>query len=135
MVHDLDWIVRMEGRADCDIRILESEWVGERLRHVTCRLDFGARRFDLTASQSGHARKRTIEVAPLGDALQAFDLTEMPTAPDADPLSRQAQSFLNLCDGQPAGVSTGAEALPVFWLAERIRGFCMRPALAAQGAT
>lgn len=132
LVHDLDWIVQIEGHADCVVHILEAKVQGGVLGTVRCHLDYGQRQYDLEACHSGAGRSRTVDVAVPGQETKSFDLTVLPSAPGADPLSRQTQSFLDLCEGKAASIAVVADARRVFCLSERIRGLCAIPALAAE---
>lgn len=133
LVHDLDWIVTVEGHADCAVQVLEANVRGGVLSTVRCHLDFGQRQYDLEACHSGSDRSRTVCVTMTGQETKRFDLTVLPSAPGADPLSRQMQSFLDLCNGKVAAVAVAADARRVFGLSERIRNLCTLPAMAQRG--
>jgi predicted dehydrogenase len=132
LIHDLDWIVRVEGHADCQVRVLEAKVRDGMLGSLRCHLDYGQRQYDLEACHSGAGRSRTVHVAIPGRETKRFDLTALPPAPGADPLSRQAQSFLDLCEGKAALIAVARDARRVFRLSERIRGLCAIPAPATE---
>lgn len=126
MVHDLDWILRHEANAACEIAIREARARGGRLDHVLCHLDFGTRRYLLAASHADGRRERTIEVRRDGADPRVFNLIDPAGPGEPDPLMRQAQSFLELRAGRASDLSSGREALAVMALTETVRAHGLR---------
>ena len=132
LIHDLDWIVMVEGHTECQVQVLEAKARDGIIVRLRCRLDYGRRQYDLEACHAGSRRSRTVDVAVPGREPKRFDLTALPREPGTDPLSRQAQSFLDLCEGKAASIAVARDAHRVFCLSERIRGLCAIPALVAE---
>lgn len=121
MIHDLDWIIRHEGSADCAIDLLETRGPVDRLEYVRCRLDFGPRRYDLSAGHGEDCRKRTVQISAADGVAEDYDLLDFMCGKRLDPLTRQAQAFVDACHGGETELATASDALAVYHLIERIR--------------
>lgn len=121
MIHDLDWIVRCEGSTDCAIDLLETRGPVDRLEYVRCRLDFGPRRYDLSAGHGEDCRKRTVRISAADGATEDYNLLDFMCGKGLDPLTRQAQAFVDACHGGETELATASDALAVYRLIERIR--------------
>jgi predicted dehydrogenase len=121
MIHDLDWIVRCEGSTDCTIDLLETRGPVDRLEYARCRLDFGPRRYDLSAGHGEDCRKRTVRISAADGTTEDYDLLDFMCGKSLDPLTRQAQAFVDACHGGEAELATASDALAVYHLIERIR--------------
>jgi len=124
MTHDLDWILRREGARECAIDLLDWNRSAGRLHHVRCVLDFGARRYDLSAGHGEFPRRRTVRISAADGATEEFDLLDFLRGKRPDPLTRQAQAFVEACSGGETDLATASDALAVFRLTERIRAMC-----------
>ncbi|MBD1546886.1 Gfo/Idh/MocA family protein [Roseibium aggregatum] len=121
MIHDLDWIIRHEGSTDCAIDLLETRGPVDRLEYVRCRLDFGPRRYDLSAGHGEDCRKRTVQISAADGVAEDYDLLDFMCGKRLDPLTRQAQAFVDACHGGETELATASDALAVYHLIERIR--------------
>jgi hypothetical protein len=124
MVHDLDWILRREGFAAPSLEITRAIRADGKLQDVACRLKFETRTYQLTAQYAGGMSDRTVTLQPKGQPPRMFSLRQDSFGSSADPLTRQAASFLALRRGAPAEICTGLEALQVLELTERLRQVC-----------
>lgn len=124
MIHDLDWIIRCEGSADCAIDLLEARGPVDRLEYARCLLDFGDRRYDLRAGHGEDCRKRSVRISTADGIAEDYDLLDFMCGKGVDPLTRQAQAFVDACHGGETELATGSDALAVFHLSEQIRALC-----------
>jgi predicted dehydrogenase len=124
MIHDLDWIMRCEGSTDCEINLLETRGPVDRLEYARCLLDFGSRRYDLSSGHGEDFRKRTVRISARDGTSEDYDLLDFMCGKNLDPLTRQAQAFVDACHGGETELATASDALAVFHLSERIRAMC-----------
>jgi len=121
MIHDLDWVINEEGHFDCDVEMLESEYHQGRLVHARCTLTYGQRRYEMIARHSNDERTRTIQIQRSDGSTREFDLTGHSDGVRSSPLQRQASAFVDVCNGKPAPLSTGQQALAVMDVIEKIQ--------------
>lgn len=124
MIHDLDWITRCEGSTNCEIDLLETRGPVDRLEYARCVLDFGERRYDLSAGHGEDCRKRSVRISTAYGVVEDYDLLDFMCGKKLDPLTRQAQAFVDACHGGKTELATASDALAVYHLSERIRTLC-----------
>ena len=134
MVHDLDWIVKLEGTSDCEITVLESRRTAGCLDHVCCRLGFGDRSYELAAVHGASERKRSLDVRLDGGETRCFDLLALSPDGRPDPLTRQAEVFVMSRAGDAAELATAEEALAVLRLSDAIRRCAFETSKLPEGA-
>jgi predicted dehydrogenase len=124
MVHDLDWILLHEGFASPSLEIVRAVRTDGKLGDVTCRLRFESRTYEVASLYADGMPERTVTLRPEGHPPSTFSLRQDSFGSGADPLTRQASSFLALRQGAPALICTGKEALQVLELTEQLRHRC-----------
>jgi predicted dehydrogenase len=120
MVHDLDWVTHALGRMPSDLAVDRCVWQAGRLEAAVCRLSFaGGPEVVLETDRLADERQRTASLERAhGESLISL---EPGRHPPPDPLTRQAHAFLAGIRRAPTAIATGAEALPLMALVERVR--------------
>ncbi len=124
MVHDLDWILRHEGFVPPSLEVTRAIRTDGKLQDVSCTLRFATRAYHITTFYATGVPDRTVILRPEGQPQRSFSLRQDNFGSSADPLTRQAASFLALRRGTPTAICTGKEALQVLELTERLRHRC-----------
>jgi predicted dehydrogenase len=125
MIHDLDWVINLQGQMPSDFQVKDARWLDGCLSYVSCELSF-ARRVPImiTASRLETASRREVFVHGACGTTRAINLSISPDSPALDPLTLQARAFLDALQGKASAIATGSEALMVTELGERIRTHC-----------
>ncbi|WP_269586055.1 Gfo/Idh/MocA family protein [Roseibium sp. Sym1] len=132
MVHDLDWILRLETSPVRTLRVHDHAADATGLRQVDCFLGFDKRSYELRVSHVKGDRQRSVRISRPGHADLHYDLTRQEPAVGADPLERQAAEFVRFCKGTPSTIASGAHAVNVLALVERVRKLCQEHPHAVQ---
>lgn len=126
MVHDLDWLLDALDRSPEHIRILNADHATRSLSRVSCELLFPEGPVvRITASRIEKTRRRELILHGTRGETTRIDLDCTPFQAGKDPLTLQANAFIDLLRGKTSPIATGMEILPVMALGHQIREACL----------
>ncbi len=118
MVHDLDWIQRLEGGIESVHGHVSTEWVCRTMERARCRITYRHRRYELTSAITTAPSARIVTLGSDIGSRRRFDLTYTGLTAQDDPVSRQIRAFLDLRQGLDSPICTGSQALSVLEVIE-----------------
>lgn len=120
LVHDLDWVLLCGQRLSV-ARVLESTQVDGRLQAIKCRLDF-ANGLQVVLSASYNVARRREVILSSHAAVSAVISLEWQLDPErADPLTLQAEAFVQALQGGASRIARAADAQQVMQICELLR--------------
>ena len=120
LVHDLDWLL-FAGLHPSAVHLLSSTQRDGQLQAIECRLEFtSGLGVYLSAGYDAERRREVILSSPLR-VPERISLEWQSEPGQTDPLTLQAQAFLQALQGAPSGIASAEDAVAVTQICEQLR--------------